>query len=257
MARRQVRPCFGRPETATASDPMPLPKTATLAQLLPMVPVEICRLVGEADAWAGHLPRCNGPGLLGGQESGHGERCRGQEPSLAFGAATRVGPAGHQQLPRLPRPACGWREQAKLLLPAPAVSHLAVPVNPAIQPGLDRAARRLPAVPDSLSRWLVVRERLSHLQFPSEMDQRLRFLKGWDSAVGTQHLGDWDPAGSELGARTESPPCLPPAPCPDKTWVPCTGLGKAVLNPNSCPQNKLFTPSTDPVSEQQTAQAGR
>ena len=90
-----------------------------------------------------------------------GQVCGGQEPSLAFGGATRVGPASHQQLPCLLRLACGWREQAKLLLPAPAVSHLAVPVKPVVQPGLDPAARRLPGVPDSLSCWLVVRERLS------------------------------------------------------------------------------------------------
>jgi len=64
-AGRQALPCFGRLEGATASDPTPTPKTAALAQLLPGVPVEICQLVGGPDAWAGHVPRCHGPGLSG------------------------------------------------------------------------------------------------------------------------------------------------------------------------------------------------
>lgn len=195
-ARRQVLPCFGRLERATASHPMPPPKTATLAQLLPWVSVEICQLVGGPDAWAGHLPCCNGPGLSGCPwalaAARTGRKAGGQDPSLTLGGATRVGPASHQQPPCLLWPACGWREQAKLLLPAPAVCHLAVPVKPVTQPGLDPAARSLPGVPDSLSCWLVVRQRLScprSCRAPVSIRDRPK-AEGWDKAVGTQHLGD-------------------------------------------------------------------
>lgn len=211
-ARRQVLPCFGRLERAMASDPMSPPKTATLVQLLPWVSMEICQLVGGPDAWAGHSSRCNGPGLLSclwalvaagtGRRADMGSAARGRQ--VCWGRAGAFPPLWENHLCGSSQPSAaslpalggkGQREQAKLLLPAPAVSHLAAPVKPVIQPGLDPAACRLPCVPNSLSCWLVIRERLTcprNRRAPASLRDgpKANIPEGWDKAVGTQYLGD-------------------------------------------------------------------